>query len=303
MEYEINPKKINKLIALPSEINKYINEISGESLKVLLTIFGEENNLTPCEIATKLDLTISQVEDAFRFWKSKEIINVSEKSKTVLSIKKPSASQISSEELKRAKKENKYINMLFKQSEQLYSRPLKPMERRTLLYIYEFYNLPIDVILMVIDFCIRYNKPPRQILSICERMSDNNITTHEQAEKEIQMLTERYNIESQVRHCFGIYDRKLSVNEKNLINKWFVEYNFRINMIRLAFNKCIDSIGKLSFQYINKILSNWKKENIKTPEDLEKFEGSKNKVSKQPPRDTSYNLDELLTKSGLFIPE
>ena len=31
--------------------------------------------------------------------------------------------------------------MLFKQSEQLYSRPLKPMERRTLLYIYEFYNL------------------------------------------------------------------------------------------------------------------------------------------------------------------
>ena len=152
MEYEINPKKINKLIALPSEINKYINEISGESLKVLLTIFGEENNLTPCEIATKLDLTISQVEDAFRFWKSKEIINVSEKSKTVLSIKKPSASQISSEELKRAKKENKYINMLFKQSEQLYSRPLKPMERRTLLYIYEFYNLPIDVILMV--WCI-----------------------------------------------------------------------------------------------------------------------------------------------------
>lgn len=303
MEYEINPKKINKLIALPSEINKYINEVSGESLKVLLTIFSEENHPNPCEIATKLDLTISQVEDSFRFWKSKEIINFSEKNKTLSSTKKPSAAQISSEELKIARKENQYINMLFKQSEQLYSRPLKPMERRTLLYIYEFYNLPIDVILMVIDFCIRYNKPPRQILSICEKMSDNNITTHEQAEKEIQLLTERYTIESQVRHCFGIYDRKLSVNEKNLINKWFSEYNFKINMIRLAFNKCIDSIGKLSFQYINKILFNWKKENIKTPEDLEKFENAKNKISKTESKNTSYNLDELLTKSGLFIPE
>lgn len=303
MEYEINPKKINKLIALPSEINKYINEVSGESLKVLLTIFSEENHPNPCEIATKLDLTISQVEDSFRFWKSKEIINFSEKNKTLSSTKKPSAAQISSEELKIARKENQYINMLFKQSEQLYSRPLKPMERRTLLYIYEFYNLPIDVILMVIDFCIRYNKPPRQILSICEKMSDNNITTHEQAEKEIQILTERYTIESQVRHCFGIYDRKLSVNEKNLINKWFSEYNFKINMIRLAFNKCIDSIGKLSFQYINKILFNWKKENIKTPEDLEKFENAKNKISKTESKNTSYNLDELLTKSGLFIPE
>lgn len=303
MEYEINPKKISKLTALPSEINKYINEVSGESLKVLLTIFSEENHPNPCEIATKLDLTISQVEDAFRFWKSKEIINISEKKQPLSSIKKPSAAQISSEELKTARKENKYVNMLFKQSEQLYSRPLKPMERRTLLYIYEFYNLPIDVILMVIDFCIRYNKPPRQVLSICEKMSDNNITTHEQAEKEIQLLTERYTIESQVRHCFGIYDRKLSVNEKNLINKWFSEYNFKINMIRLAFNKCIDSIGKLSFQYINKILFNWKKENIKTPEDLEKFENAKNKISKTEPKNTSYNLDELLTKSGLFIPE
>lgn len=303
MKYEINPKKINKLTALPSEINTYINEVSSESLKVLLIIFSEENNPSPHEIATKLDLTISQVEDAFRFWKSKEIINISEKSKTTLSIKKPSASQISSEELREAKKKDKYINMLFRQSEQLYSRPLKPMERRTLLYIYEFYNLPIDVILMVIDFCIRYNKPPRQILSICEKMSDNNITTHERAEKEIQLLTEKYTIESQIRHCFGIYDRKLSANEKNLINKWFLEYNFRINMIRLAFNRCIDAIGKLSFQYINKILLNWKKENIKTPEDLEKFENAKSKISKSISKSTSYNLDELLTKSGLFIPE
>ena len=303
MEYEINPKKINKLTALPSEISTYINEVSGESLKVLLIIFSEENNLSSHEIATKLDLTISQVEDSLRFWKSKEIIIITEKNKVTLSAKKPSASQISSEELKAARKEDKYINMLFKQSEQLYSRPLKPMERRTLLYIYEFYNLPIDVILMVIDFCIRYNKPPRQILSICEKMSDNNITTHERAEKEIQLLTEKYTIESQVRHCFGIYDRKLSANEKNLINKWFLEYNFRINMIRLAFNRCIDSIGKLSFQYINKILFNWQKENIRTPEDLEKFENAKSKISKSISKHTSYNLDELLTKSGLFIPE
>ena len=73
--------------------------------------------------------------------------------------------------------------MLFEQSEQLYSRPLKPTERRTLLYIYEYCELPIDVILMVVDFCIRYNKSPRQILSICEDWSDNDITTHEQAER------------------------------------------------------------------------------------------------------------------------
>ncbi len=307
MEYEINPRKINKLTALPSEIREYINEVSGESLKVLFLIFSEDKNSTSSEIATKLDLTISQVEDSLRFWKSKEIILAPKKENAVFSIDKPCASQISTNELKEAMTQNQYVKMLFNQSEQLYARPLKPIERRTLLYIYEFYNLSIDVILMVVDFCIRYNKPPRQLLSICEEMSDDNVNTHEQAEKRIQILTEKYNIESQVRHCFGIYDRKLSLNEKKMIHKWFIEYGFGINMMRLAFNRCVDSIGKLSFQYIDKILSNWRKENVKTPQDLETLEAAKPRDRKpkpknQPPRKTSYDLNQLLSKSGLFIP-
>ena len=139
-------------------------------------------------------------------------------------------------------------------------------------------------------------------------MSDDNVNTHEQAEKRIQMLTEKYNIESQVRHCFGIYDRKLSLNEKKMIHKWFIELGFGINMIRLAFNRCVDAIGKLSFQYIDKILLNWQRENVKTPEELETLEfnrpqtrKTKSKIESRPK--TSYDLNELLSKSGLFIPE
>ena len=44
MEYEINPKKICKLTVLPSEIKKYINEVSGESLKVLLMILAIQDD-------------------------------------------------------------------------------------------------------------------------------------------------------------------------------------------------------------------------------------------------------------------
>ena len=276
--------------------------------KSQILIFNEDKNSTSSEIATKLDLTISQVEDSLRFWKSKEIILAPKKENAVFSIDKPCASQISTNELKEAMTQNQYVKMLFSQSEQLYARPLKPIERRTLLYIYEFYNLSIDVILMVVDFCIRYNKPPRQLLSICEEMSDDNVNTHEQAEKRIQILTEKYNIESQVRHCFGIYDRKLSLNEKKMIHKWFIELGFGINMIRLAFNRCVDAIGKLSFQYIDKILLNWQRENVKTPEELETLEFNRPQTRKAKPKiesrpKTSYDLNELLSKSGLFIPE
>ena len=113
MEYEINPGKINKLTALPSEIREYINEVSGESLKILFLIFSEDKNSTPSEIATKLDLSISQVEDSLRFWKFKEIILAPKKETAIFSMDKPSAAQISANELKEAMTQNQYVKMLF----------------------------------------------------------------------------------------------------------------------------------------------------------------------------------------------
>lgn len=298
MEYEINPQKINNLTALPHEVIEYISEISEENLKVLLLIFSEKFPLNLEDIALKLNLKFSQVEESIEFWKFKKILNPKTKEALKKEIKKPCVSQISSTELANAKKEDKFIKMLFEESERLFCRPLKPIERRTLMYIYEYYNLSVDIILMVVDFCIRNGRSLKNITSICEDFSNNNLTSHEQAEKQIQFLTEKLNIENQIRSCFGISGRTLSVNEKKLIFRWTSTYNYKINMIKLAFDRCVDCTGKLSFQYIEKILSNWKKNNINSPKDLKKTTPSK-KYSNN--KKTSYNLEQLLAKSDILI--
>ncbi len=303
MKYEINPKKINNLTALPNEIKEYLREVSGDNFKVLFLIFSEKNFLSCFEIATKLDITVSQVEDAIRFWKFKGILKIPEEEKAIIKIEKPSIEQITTKELIEAKNENKLVTMLFKEAEMLFKKPLRPIERRTLLYIYEFYKLDVDIILMVLDFCIRNKKSLKQILLICEKMADEDLTSHEEAENYIKKLTENLNIEKQVKHSFGIYERKLSTNEKKYINKWTEKYGFKINMIKLAFNICVDRTGKLSFQYIEKILQNWKKSNIKTPKEIEQLNLKKSKSNEKNNKKTSYNLDEILSKNPLYIPE
>ncbi len=303
MKYEINPKKIFNLIAIPAEIKEYITETSGDFLKVLFLIFSEKKTLTSFEIATKLDISIPQVDDAIRFWKFKGILKLPEEETAIYKIKQPSIDQISTKELIDAKKSNNLIDMMFKEAEILYKRPLRPIERRTIFYVFEFYKLPVDVILMVTDFCIRNNKSLKQLLTICEDMSEKDITSHEQAEKYIKNLTEKFAIEKQIQNCFGIYDRKLSTNEKKYIKKWTQTYCFNVNMIKIAFEICVDNTGKLSFQYIEKILQNWNKNEIKTQKDvkelLNKKTNSKNKTSKS----ASYDLDELISKNSIFIPE
>lgn len=303
MKYEINPKKIFSLTAIPQEIEQYIREVSGENLKVLFLIFSNKKSLTSFEIATKLDITVSQAEDSIRFWKSKGILKLPEEENAIIKIQKPSIDQITTKELIESKEGNELVSMMFKESEILFKRPLRPIERRTILYIYEFYKLPVDVILMAIDFCLRNNRSLKQILSICEEMSDNDITSHEKAEKYIKNLTEKFEIENQIKSCFGIYNRKLSTNEKRYINKWINTYEFKINIIKIAFDICVDRTGKLSFQYIEKILQNWKKAKIKTPQDIKALNEERSNMKKTNKKTTSYDLDEILSKNPLYIPE
>ncbi|MEE1491695.1 MAG: DnaD domain protein, partial [Massilioclostridium sp.] len=73
-----------------------------------------------------------------------------------------------------------------------------------------------------------------------------------------------------------------------------------INMIRLAYERTIDSIGELSFPYINKILSEWHKHSIATPEQANSRDAKP--APKQSDEAPSYDLDKL-SKRGMFIPE
>ena len=100
-----------------------------------------------------------------------------------------------------------------------------------------------------------------------------------------------------VRETCGIHNRNLTSNEKKFIEIWYNEYHFDIDMIRLAFEKTADNIGKISFSYMNKILKQWFEQGITTPERAEQeVHAKKGKQS------SSYDLD-VLDRIGLEIPE
>lgn len=304
MDYSINPSVLGKMTAIPGSICDYLFEASGDAIKVLLLIFGSGELKSTNEIASSLNMSENQVNDCIRYWISKGVFLAPEAEKKAnINVKKPDSSSITTDEIISAKENDSDTSLLFSQAEELYRRPLKPAEARNLLYILEITALPVDVILMALDFSIRIGKSTaRYILKVCEDWDDKNIITHEQAEVQIQKMMEKNDRERLVCGCFGIHNRALSVNEKKAIEKWFCEYGFSIKMVQYAYEKTIDNTGKLSFPYISKILSTWYKSKFTTPEEVDKGESPKKKNQKTSENEPSYDLDEL-SKRGLFIPE
>jgi DnaD/phage-associated family protein len=72
------------------------------------------------------------------------------------------------------------------------------------------------------------------------------------------------------RRIFGIFDRKLSPMEKELIQKWSRSYAFGREIVTMAYDICVMNTAKLSFKYMDKLLSDWNESGCKTLEDCEK---------------------------------
>ena len=72
-----------------------------------------------------------------------------------------------------------------------------------------------------------------------------------------------------IRKIMGISDRSLSQNEEKYLTKWHEEFSMSEEMIALAYEYCIIQTAKLSFPYMDKIISRWDAEGIKTVEAAE----------------------------------
>lgn len=68
----------------------------------------------------------------------------------------------------------------------------------------------------------------------------------------------------------GIQGRSLVPAEFSYVEKWCKEYGFDQDIITEACSRTILSIHQPNFDYTDRILTNWKRQNIKTMADIRK---------------------------------
>ena len=90
-----------------------------------------------------------------------------------------------------------------------------------------------------------------------------------------------------VASVFGIENRKPSDKELAFSNCWVNEWQMSRDMLKEAYNACIDANAKLSMAYINGILKNWHSLGLTKPQDKPKAE----KPKKNSPNGATYDLE------------
>ena len=265
----LNQINKNPKLYIESEklFKKPLNSTARKMLYYLSSVLNLKNEiiLNTIAYATKSKKSIKQITQMCENWSNYGILTVHQLNEQI-----------------------KFIKLI----EKTYHRNLTMEEHKILLQIQTDLNLKLEIILIAINYCAKNNvKSIKKIEKLCMNWSDNSIFTLEQAEKQIQILENQKQIQNQVKKCLGIEGRKLSTNEAKYVKTWCCDNGFKINEINLAFNKCVDSIGKLSFPYIDKILQSWNQK--------EKPNSQKKLPNKKFKNTSSYDLNELIQLNEL----
>jgi len=283
MAFRINLGEWNQIFAVPAcVVDRHLGSADGVKLKVLLYCLrhaGEPLEEEPAAAAA--GCTPQEVRDALHYWCGAGLLTqgpdflpagepaapTGQKEEKARK-KSPSRSvpKTSVADVLRRKEESEEVRFLLDQAENCLKKMLSSAEIATLVGLYDWAGMRVEVILMVLEYCVSIGKTNmRYIERTALDWANNGIDTHEKAEEYIKKITERGQQEALVKAAFGIYDRSLIDKEREYIAAWFQEYGFSINMIKLAFERAVERTGKLSFPYVNSILRSWYEKGITTP--------------------------------------
>ena len=176
------------------------------------------------------------------------------------------------------------FHAVLSECEQLFGKQLSRHEMSRLLGIYNHLGLPAEVIYILLHYCADISRGPagaerKPTMRFIEQQAYNwvnrDIITMETAEEYVESQKAILESENRIQHLLEIYDRRLITTEKNFISSW-ITMGFTDDAVRLAYERCINNIGKRSFSYINSILKRWHEAGIHSASEAEARDPGKN---------------------------
>lgn len=272
MKYNINMSVFGNTFPMPCDIaDKYLKIATLSQLKVLICFMRNISDSINLEnISRDTALPVSEVEDALVFWSQCGILNGERKPEkapepVVVSTDLPSRADV----IKRGL-EDERLAFLLREAQLKFGRNLKQNENSLLVSLYDDHGMDISVILLLLQYAKSEDKCNITFIrNTASRWLNAGVETVIDAESFIADTVKQKLAWNIVQKLFGIEKRNPSSKELELCNLWINEWKFSTDMLKSAYDVCVDTKSKFSMPYVAKILENWHSSGYKTPADIE----------------------------------
>lgn len=187
--------------------------------------------------------------------------------------------------------EDSEVAYLMQAADGILGRMTSNNDKCILLNMHEYDGLPVEVILMLLQYACDIGKPSmRYIDKMAITWADEEINTLDRAEKKIKQLTEGREASRKVLRIMGRDDHDPTREEIMYAERWLSQWNFSSEMIREAYEICINQKGQYMPKYTNGILKGWHSKGISTIEQITAESAKHQKTEKS--YGAAYDLSE-----------
>lgn len=172
-------------------------------------------------------------------------------------------------ELVRAREGDPAFSGLCSYFESAAGRILNRREMETLLNVHESLGMKPDVLTLLIGDCARRGRlTAREVERVAYRWHDMGLTDYADAEAYLQQQRDRRSRGARVLALFGMRDRLPGESEQKYIDKWD-KLGVSDALLKLAYDRTLLGAGRMSWPYLDKIVTAWHEKGITTPEQAE----------------------------------
>ena len=181
------------------------------------------------------------------------------------------------------------LSQMYKIVSGILGKTLSSADIAVLYSMHDYYRLPAEVIVVMVEYFVSHGvSTMRKLEKEAQKWSENGVDTVQKAKKHIKKREEFLSYTGAVKRIVGANERKLTTKELEFVAHWQADLAATHDQIKEAYEITIDRAGKLSFNYMNKVLEGIVSGEKKSP---------KNNVNKN----SRYNYSELERKAFLNI--
>lgn len=278
-------------------LSTFLPQASGSSVKVYLYVYyqfyNQAQGLTLAHVAEALGMMEDDVIEALTYWQSKGQV-IFERTGSDCRIDFPICCTLSGgpdgghrcrketpevrpletkvvrmeqapvyapEELLLYQK-NPQVKALFAAAADFLGTPASSPILSTTYSFYDYYRLPIDVIMFLFRYCKENgNRKLRYVEKIVQDLSDNNINTVDAAEAHLTRFRRFSPILAALKVTTPPTDTQITY-----MTRWLDEYHASQELIDEAARRTLEKTGKSAFAYADAILKNWYEQGFTTIE-------------------------------------
>lgn len=283
---------------------EYLPEANGDFVKVYLYILflsKYDKDIKVNDLCKKLSLPLPVIQNALQYWEEQGVLTKKNTGFVFNNLQelelhhlyKPRVS-LSAEQLQKSAESQKRAKTIEYLNNKFFSGLMPTSWYPDIELWFKKYEFDDEVMLALFGYCFDRSALHRNyIQAVADAWAKNGIKTYNDLDSYYEKQEKINKIVKMIVKKLGL-SRQLTQFEHDYIEKWVIDFAFSFDIIEIALKKTTSKVNP-SFDYIDKLLTDWHERGFRTVEQVQNFLADmkqKAKDIKQLQKSTGYQKTE-----------